>query len=146
MKYIVVVISVLIIIIMGLIVFLAFCYDIQQVKRYNDSIVCQGVVLKKLGDVKIDSYGSGIRHQQERRYEKYLVKYSYNGQERQNEILTKQRKLELGDTLDVHIFPTNNNEENIMSDIHGQRLKELIIAIIGGVVLSAFCIYYIRNH
>ena len=107
--------------------------DIRRNRNYKNAEVCTGTIVENLGIVRKYTYGRW----QERKYERYLVRYNYNGESRKAEVLTVRRGLHAGDELEVHIFHDEDGNEAIASDIYGRRLLELVIAAAVAIVFSA---------
>ena len=128
-----------------LIISVVLRYDIQQNRNYKNAEICPGTIVESIGTVYKDTYGSGLVHKQRRKYEKYSVRYAYRGEWRQDEVLTVRRGLNAGDALEVHVYRAEDGSDAIASDIHGRRLRELLIALVVAVIFSAVYILIEKN-
>lgn len=128
-------------------VFVAFWLSIsndrKMMKLYKSAETCTGVIIRRREDYRLNAYGSGVLGMRKRVYSQYDVEFYPNGYITEGVYQTKEKNLNPGDTVTVHyILHPQTGKPYIVSKIYGDRLKELILGAILGVLLSAAIIFY----
>lgn len=130
--------------VMLLVLFLLYAIsrDIKTKRRYDTADTCVGIVLRKIEDYRTDFYGSGISGVQKRRYSQYEVEYILKGQLYQGVYRTKQANLDIGSKVILkYVIHETTGQPVLLNTVAGDKVKELIIGIIGGVILAGILFY-----
>lgn len=117
--------------------------DRKLMKLYEGAETCTGVIIRRREDYKLNAYGSGVMGMRKRVYRQYDVEFYPNRAVAEGVYQTKEKNLNPGDTVMVHyVLHPQTGKPYIVSKIYGDRLKELLLGIIFGVLLSTAIIFY----
>lgn len=128
-------------------VFLLFLFiasDLKSAKKYKHAIQSTGKVKKKLENYIMNAYGSGLIGKRRRIYYQYEVEYQVDGKRYMGVLQTKEKRLNEGDTVEVrYIWKEGTNEPKIATCIYADRIKELAIGGILGIVFAIGIIVFL---
>lgn len=134
-------------IIMIVILFLLFLLqDIRSAQIYRKAGQSIGKVKRQLEDKKINAYGSGIVGMRRRIYYLYEVDYEVQGKTYTGILWTKKKNLDIGAEVNVRYARNKDtNEIELVTSVCADRLKELLIGGIIGVLFAAAIIILKMN-
>lgn len=134
-------------IIITVILFLLFLLqDIRSAQVYRKADQSIGKVKRQLEDKKINAYGSGIVGMRRRIYHLYEVDYEVQGKTYTGILWTKKKNLEIGAGVNVRYARNKDtNEIELVTSVCADRLKELLIGGIIGVLFAAAIIILNMN-
>lgn len=134
-------------IIITVILFLLFLLqDIRSAQVYRKADQSIGKVKRQLEDKKINAYGSGIVGMRRRIYHLYEVDYEVQGKTYTGILWTKKKNLEIGAGVNVRYARNKDtNEIELVTSVCADRLKELLIGGIIGVLFAAAIIILKMN-
>lgn len=111
--------------------------DIRSAQLYKYADRTIGVIKRQLEDCRVSAYGSGMVGMRRRIYHQYEVEYQIQGRTYTG-ILQTRKKLEIADKAELrYILKKDSNEPELITSAYADRLKELAIGIIFGVILAA---------
>lgn len=134
-------------IIIIVILFLLFLLrDIRSAQIYRKADQSIGKVKRQLEDKKINAYGSGIVGMRRRIYHLYEVEYEVQGKTYTGILWTKKKDLDIEEGVNVrYVRNKDTNEIELVSSVCADRLKELLIGGIFGVLFAAAIIFFKIN-
>lgn len=134
-------------IIITVILFLLFLLqDIRSAQVYRKADQSIGKVKRQLEDKKINAYGSGIVGMRRRIYHLYEVDYEVQGKTYTGILWTKKKNLEIGAGVNVRYARNKDtNKIELVTSVCADRLKELLIGGIIGVLFAAAIIILKMN-
>ena len=126
----------------ALILFLVVSGDIESAKRYKRAENAAGVVVGQREDYSLAAYGGGAAGMKRRRYRQYEAEFEVDGKKYKGIVQTKQKGLEAGDSIEVRYLKDSMGDEAVVvTRVFYDRLRELIVGFLGGIVLSIVIIY-----
>lgn len=129
-----------------LILALILMSDLQSAKTYKNARQCTGIVCRILENCQMNAYGSGAIGMRKRTYRQYEVTYQVNGNTYIGIVQTKEKHLAPGDTVVVHYVQNEDtNEPKIVTGMYADRLRELLIGVVFGVILAVGIIFLKSN-
>lgn len=134
-------------IIIIVILFLLFLLrDIRSAQIYRNADQSIGKVKRQLEDKKINAYGSGIVGMRRRIYHLYEVEYEVQGKTYTGILWTKKKDLDIEEGVNVRYARNKDtNEIELVTSVCADRLKELLIGGIFGVLFAATIIFFKIN-
>lgn len=141
-------ISVLIIVIPFILIaaFLLFLFilsDYKSAQKYKHASRSRGKVKKQLEKYCINAYGSGLIGKRRRIYHQYEVEYLVDGKKCVGILQTKEKKLNEGDIVEVRYnWKEGMSEPQIATSIYADRIKELAMGGILGIILAIGIMIY----
>lgn len=137
-KAVLILIITLIIVMAALFLFLSILSDLKSAQIYKNANQSIGKVKHQLESGKVNAYGSGAVGMRRRTYQQYEVEYQAEGKTYTGVLQTKEKNLGIGDEADVrYIWNRETNEPEIVSGAYADRLKELTLGGVFGVILAA---------
>ena len=121
------------------ILLLIILHDIKYTILYLTAKKANGLVLEYLGEKKTANYG---RYQMPTVYNKFRVSYFADGQDRFGEFLTKDKRINIGMSVEVHyIINKDKTVEVINRDIPDRFLRLGVAAIITPLIILALYLF-----
>lgn len=140
MNFIIGIVAMFIAIIVGLVLLAFILHDIKNAKQYCNATQVEGVVCENYGVEKVSYYG----RYQIRKYGRYLVRFNSSQGWQTQEVLLRKRKYQKGDVVQVRYIMTEKGVQ-LLDNISGTRLLELVICFILAIPLCLFCLYVEKN-
>ena len=105
-------------------------------KSYREAIKTEAVIIEDLGDIKLATGSVAIGVPKFRRFHKYKVSYSVNGEEYIGDAELKNRKLNIGDVTEVRYSISKKGKVGLESEAYFCWTREMALGYTGGLILG----------
>lgn len=105
-------------------------------KSYREAIKTEAIIIEDLGDIKYATGNVVIGVPRFRRFHKYKVSYSVNGEEHVDNVELRNRKLSVGDVTEVRYDISKKGKVRLESEAYLCWTREMAVGYTGGLILG----------
>lgn len=105
-------------------------------KGYREAIKTEAIIIEDLGDIKYATGSVTIGVPKFRKFHKYKVSYSVNGEEYVDDVELRNRKLSVGDVTEVRYDISKKGKVSLQSEAFLCWTREMAVGYTGGLILG----------